>query len=471
MELQLQHKLALKQILTPQLVQTMELIQLPILELSQKLKQELNENPMLETKEDRLSEEIVNNDNNEIDQMDLAEYKKLFKGLQRLDANMQNRPYDEEDEVSPFDLVAYQTSIYETLNKQISLINAEPKIRELAEFIVGNLQNDGMLKISLEELMESAKEQNIVEEPHLEEMQEALDKVQSLEPVGVGSRNIRECYLIQLENATKFDALAYEIVRDHFDMLGSKNLPQMQKILQEPMDKIKDSLHTIYHLKTHPVSESDDKFSSSTVEPDIVVRKVDGKWQVIYNNFDIPALRISRYYMTLLKKNKKLKSDIKEFLKKKLDSAKWWIDALMLRQQNMENTMETIIESQIDFFEKGPNFIKPMKMEDIANKIGVHPATISRIAKDKYVQTPHGIFPMKYFFTRGLSTDSGEDMSTRVIKEKLRDCIEKENKAKPFSDQKIADILTADGIKIARRTVAKYREQLGYPSARMRKLK
>ncbi len=470
MKLRLEHKLALKQILTPQLVQTMELIQLPILELSQKLKQEITENPML----DIVQEEPVKENTREDDTspMELAEYKKLLKGLRQMDTNLYQPGYDgdDEDEMSPIERVAYERSLYDILIKQLSLNEMDPRIRELGEYIIGNLSDDGMLHVQLDELRDSAENQGVIAAPTLEEMEEALSEVQKLEPVGVGARDLRECYMIQLENCTDFDALAYEIVMDHFNILGKKNLPEMQKIFDEPIERIKDALYVIYQLKATPVPTNEDNFDIS-VEPDIEIRKIDDTWQVIYNSFDIPHLGLNRHYMELLKKSGEMNDEIKDFLKKKLDSAKWWIDALELRQQNMVNTMNAIIENQIDFFEHGPDFIKPMKMEDVANDIGVHPATISRIAKDKFVQTPHGIFPLKYFFTRGLSTDDGEDMSTRVIKQKIGQYIEKENKAKPLSDQNIADILTADGINIARRTVAKYREQLGLPSARMRKMK
>jgi len=469
MDLRLQHKLALKQILTPQVIQTMELIQLPILELSNKLKQELVENPMLEIKKEKQEEiktESLDHDNSSTS--DLIAYKKLFDGLQNMDSESSGAIIEDEEDFSPIERVPFRSSLFDYLIDQLHLNDNSERINDLAEFIIGNLDDHGMLNVSLEELLEDAERLDIVEKPTLKELNEALEEVQQLDPPGIGARDLRESYLLQMGASEDFDSLAYIIVRDYFDILGKKNLPEMEKILGESSERIKEALHKIYLLQTKPIAEAT-KYEIA-VEPDIEIKKIDGRWQVIYNSFDIPELSISKYYMNLLRKTHELKDDIKIFLKKKLDSAKWWIDALHMRRENMINTMKTIIKFQEDFFEKGPEFIKPMKMEEIAHEIGVHPATISRLSKDKYVQTPHGVFPVKYFFTRGLATDTGDDMSTRVIKGKIAEYIERENKAKPLSDQNIADILFTDGIQIARRTVAKYRELLGYPSARMRKL-
>lgn len=474
MDIRLEHKLSLQQVLTPQLIETMRLLQLPIIELTDRLNEELLSNPMLEIASQKVSDKREASPSEQSEQ--LAEYDKLYDGLSRMSTHIRHRP-DSDEEFSPLDIVPYKKSIYDFLTEQLAMLTSDTRLIAIGNFLLGNLDERGFLAVSLDELKQEISLQGVVNNPTSEEMEKALELVQLLEPSGIGARDLRESYLIQLGDLGQEGSLAYRMVRDYFDMLSSKNVVELASLAEVSPDDMEKALDEIAHLDKSPGMDYSfgDEFSDTSknstflIKPDIVVERFDGDFRIIYNESDIPSLMVNHRYLNLLKKAKTLSPETKEFLLKKLDSAKWWVDALELRRRNLIAVTESIVQHQKEFFKHGPSYIQPLMMTSIAKEIGIHPATVSRIVKGKFVETPHGIFPMRSFFGRATTTKGGEDIAALKIKEHLVQFIKSEDKRKPLSDQKLSELLREKGIEIARRTVAKYREQLNIPRARMRR--
>ncbi len=461
-KIRLEQRPELRQVLTPKLIHTLKLLILPKLELQERLEQELEENPMLEVEETRADEGF----SEKIDEQ-LGMWKKFVDGMKLAAGQIEERDPDAEY-TDPATFTPYRKTLYEDLSEQLAAAADDERIRAIGEFIIGNLDDRGFLPMDVPEIVEDLKIRGeIVPPPTQEEVQRALRVVQSLSPAGIAARNVRECLLLQLEDLGLEDTLAYRLVRDCYDELLKRNIPKLARKLDADEEEVRNAIEVISHLTLYPAEGRETDVG--TIEPDLIVYKDNqGQWQVIYNDEGIPRLRINRKYQQLLSRSSDLTDEAKQFLLRKLESARWWIDALEQRRENLIKTMKSIIKHQDEFFERGPEFIKPLKMETIADDVGVHPATISRIVRDKFVLTPFGTFPMRKFFTQGLAASGGE-IATDRVKQRIREIIDSENKKHPLSDDKIAKILQSEGIKIARRTVAKYREQMGIPSARMRK--
>ncbi len=460
--LRLEQKPELRQILTPKLIETLKLLILPKIELQKRLEQELMENPMLDAEdEEHWTESNEMNEN-------LAEWKKLLDGIRITSRHLEEKDPDTET-VDPLIFTPYQKTLYEDLQEQLAATVGDDRIQAIGEFIIGNLDNRGFLSIPVQEIVSDFVRSGELEPPPTEqEVMNALKIVQSLSPPGIAARDVRECMILQLKDLNLEDSIAYKIIDEHYDELLSKNIPQLAKSIGVDDKEIEKALEILSHLSFYPAEGRG--ITASFVEPDLIVYKDSkGKWKIIYNDENIPRLSINNRYKQLLQKVDNLNKEAKEYLLSKLESAKWWIDALNQRRINLENTMRAILEYQNEFFEKGPKYIKPLTMETIADAIEVHPATISRIVRDKYVLTPYGTFPMRNFFTTGLASKDGGEIATDRVKEKIKQMVENEDKHKPLSDQKIANKLQSDGIKIARRTVAKYRENMGILPARRRR--
>lgn len=466
-ELKLEQKLSLKQVLTPQLIQSLQLLQIPKLELATELRAELEQNPMLEIVEPE--PEDIEDVESELDN-ELEDWNTLADGLRICGSQLPENDPDEE-EIDPFFGVSSGKTLYENLRDQLAIATKNERLFALGELIIGNLDEKGFLKLSDEELLCDAQRMELLDPPaSLNEVKEAVVMIQGFSPPGIAARDLRESFLIQLSNYGEEETVAWRLIDEFFEELKSKNIPQLADLLEVTIPEIEEAMLTLGSLSFAPAADYTGQAGGS-IDPDLIVEKVQGRWIVRYNGAGIPELRINRRYRGMLKHRGSLDKNAKKFLSKKLNSAQWWIQSLQQRKDTMVRTMRAILHHQFPFFENGPGNLLPLKMEEIATEVDVHPATISRVVRDKYVQTPYGVFPLRHFFGGGLATESGEDIATTNVKRRIEAIIADEDPASPYADQKITEILNEQGIKIARRTVAKYREELGLPTARMRKRK
>ncbi len=471
----------LLQKLSPQQIQMIKLLEIPTLQLEQRIKNELEENPVLEEGdqgddlESPVEEEEENYNNEEefsfedyINDEDIPNYKLYSK----------NSSQEDKKEEIPFSV---SVSFHEYLENQIGLKSLTEREYMLALYIIGNIDEDGYLRRKIESIVNDlAFTQNI--KTSEEELEDILKIIQNLEPAGVGARNLRECLLLQIQHKDDNDryiSLAKQILQQFFHEFTKKHYEKIKTRLKISDDELQEAIDEILKLNPKPGAALSDKESRSfqTIIPDFILENNDGKLELSLNSKNVPDLRINRNYSEMLEdyqKNKKNQTkeqkEAVSFVKQKLDSAKWFIDAIKQRQNTLLLTMNAIIEYQYDFFQTGDESkLKPMILKDIAEKTGLDISTISRVANSKYIQTYFGIYPLKYFFSEGMQKEDGEEVSTRQIKSILKECIDNEEKKKPLTDEKLASILKEKGYKIARRTVAKYREQLGLPVARLRK--
>jgi RNA polymerase sigma-54 factor len=461
--------------INPRLYQAMDLLYMPLLDLQQHLKQELIANPFLEMVEptDEPAEENTESDDkedeNEIDWEDIL--------LDGFDTGGRREEYEEREYFEPTAVAT--RDLYDHLHDQISLLRLEPRQVMIAAEIVGNIDDSGFLTCPLEEVLDSlnrylesdeAKAAGFEdEEPFtLEEVEEALMIVQRLDPAGIGARDLRECLLLQLTDVNAEDGLVFDIVDKHFDQLVNHRWAEVSKDLGVSPSEVQAAADEIAKLDPKPGLRYSGG-EGNYIIADLVVEKVDGDYIVFHNDTALPRLRLSRSYREVAKDKSKFKGENKEFISNKLNNANWMLQAIEQRRQTMLKVMNFIVNRQRDFFEEGIEHLKPLTLREVAEVISMHESTVSRVTNQKYAQTPRGVFPLKFFFSSGLSTDSGEDVSARGIKARIQKLVSDEDPKKPLTDQAIVDILKREGINIARRTVAKYRDQLGILSARMRK--
>jgi RNA polymerase sigma-54 factor len=475
----LQQKLLQK--LSPQQIQMIKLLEIPIMQLEQRIKKEIEENPVLEEGRDKeefdAGPEDSGSSESEKDDFSIDEYlnKDDIPAYKLYTKNYSN---DEKRADIPFSVGA---SFHDHLETQLGLRNLDQRQHALAEYIIGNIDEDGYLRRDLDAISDDlAFTLNI--ETKEQELLEILRVIQDFDPVGVGARDLRECLLLQIwakDHSNPNVELAAKIIRYHFDEFTRKHYDKIQAKLGATDEDLKQAIDEILHLNPKPGSSFSDSLNktSQVIIPDFILDNNEGGLEISLNGRNTPELRISRTYADMLEsyassKNKASK-DQKEavgFVKQKLDSAKWFIDAIKQRQNTLLVSMNAILEYQRGYFEEGDETkLRPMILKDIADKTGLDISTISRVANSKYIQTHFGIIPLKFFFSEGLQTESGEEVSTREIKKILQDCIDNEQKRRPLTDDKLAEILQKKGYHIARRTVAKYREQLNIPVARMRK--
>ena len=466
--------------INPRLYQAMDLLYMPLLDLQAHIKQELLNNPFLELEEPVAPEEeavkdaaVAEEEKEKEEQIDWEEI--LLDGFEAGG----RRPEHEEKEY--YEPVPVETrDLADHLRDQLVLLRLSPRQMLLGEEIIGNIDDDGYLACSLAEVVESlndwvrtegaqwAEEGETVEPFTLAEAEEMLRIIQGFEPAGVGARDLRECLLLQLQDAGKEEGLAYRIVRDHFDQLINHRWSEISKELSITPKDVQAAADEVAKLDPKPGL----KYSSPAdnyIIPDLVVEKIDGEYLVFLNDTSLPRLKLSRTYREIAKDKNKFKGENKEFISNKLNSANWMIQAIEQRRQTMLKVMNFIVDRQREFFEKGVQYLKPLTLREVAEVINMHESTVSRVTNEKYVQTPRGVLPLKFFFSSGLSTTSGEDVSARGIKAKIQKLVSEEDPKRPLTDQAIVNILKEEGIQIARRTVAKYRDQLGILSARMRK--
>ena len=474
--MEMKHSLHLAQkqtlIMTPRLQQALKLLQVPTLELQQLLKQEVLQNPLLEEVDDVVDQEDIEKENSadeqnneeapesgEEDQIDWSDY--LQDGLDKTYV-----PQSEAAQEFLEKVPVTRTSLAESLLEQVHFLNLPKAHMEIAEFLIGSIDERGLLVTSLEEICE------VIGRP-VEELEAVLKVVQALEPVGVGARDLRECLLIQLEVRGDKDTMAWVLIHDHFDHLVNRRFPEIARLLKTTVEAVQAAADEIATLNPRPgtsVSSDDPKY----VTPDMIIDRVDEEYVVMLNDRNVPRLRISSAYASVIKEKKRsdataAQKETREYIQGKLASAKWLIQTIEQRRKTMIKVMNCIIREQREFFDKGIAFLRPLTLAQVARQIDMHESTVSRVCSAKYVQTPRGVFELKFFFSSGLETEDGEDVSARAAKDTIKTLIEEEDKKDPLSDQRIAELLHQKGLKIARRTVAKYREQLSILPARFRR--
>jgi RNA polymerase sigma-54 factor len=474
---------SLQQKLSPQQIQFIKLLQVPTAELETRIEEELEVNPALEEGEEvDQSDDDNSNTEEEFQETAGSEEEIDIKDYLRDDDysgyKMQGDGDDDEDREMP---MPTSSSLHELLMGQLDFLGLNEKQYALGKQLVGSIESDGYIRRELEAIVNDlAFAQGI--DTTLEEVEEVLKKIQTFDPPGIAARNLQECLLLQLDrmdNGHDIDvAVAKKIIEECFEEFTKKHYQKIQKKLDtEDEDFVRDAMELIIKLNPKPGGGSGASMTKNQyIIPDYILTNSNGKLELALNSRNAPELRISRSYTDMFKaydksdkKDKKLKEAV-SFVKQKLDSAKWFIDAIKQRQQTLLRTMRAIVDFQYDFFLEGDETkLRPMILKDIANMISMDISTVSRVASSKAIQTDFGIYPLKYFFSEGISTDSGEEVSSREVKQIIKDIIEAEDKDKPLSDDKLEKILNDKGYNIARRTVAKYREQLNIPVARLRK--
>jgi RNA polymerase sigma-54 factor len=474
---------SLQQKLSPQQIQFIKLLQVPTAELEARIEEELEVNPALEEGEDVPADEPEQQedfespeDNGAADEVDLKDYlgDDDYSGYKM----QSDGGGEEEDREMPIPMT---TSLHEQLMSQLDYLGLDEHQYAIGKQLIGSIESDGYIRRELEAIVNDLAFALGVETT-VEEVERILKKIQTFDPPGIGARNLQECLLLQLDrmdNGHDIDvAVGKKIIEECFDEFTKKHYQKIQKKLgTEDEDFVRDAMELIVKLNPKPGGESSaGMVKNHYIMPDFILTNNNGKLELALNSRNAPDLRVSKAYTEMFKaydkgdkKDKKLKEAV-TFVKQKLDSAKWFIDAIKQRQHTLLRTMQAILDFQNEFFQEGDETkLKPMILKDIATMINMDISTVSRVASSKAVQTDFGIFPLKYFFSEGITTDSGEEVSSREVKQIIKDIIDGEDKNKPYSDDKLESILNEKGYNIARRTVAKYREQLNIPVARLRK--
>lgn len=464
--------------LSPQQIQLMKLLQVTTMELESRVQEEIEENPALEKGKEEEEDEFSNEEDKEEveeEKFDISDY--IDDDVADYKTQISNTSKDDEDKAVP---ISSGKSFQQRLSDQLHLRKLNDHQFKLAETIIGNLDDAGYLERDLEAIVDDlAFSQNITTDE--DELESMLKIVQDLEPAGIGARNLQECLIIQINREQDGDITKYtakKILENHFDEFTKKHYKKILQKLEIDDNDLKEAIDEIKRLNPKPGGSL--KESTRTVEqvtPDFMItEQQEGKLELTLHGRNAPELKVSKGYQNMLRnysEGAKISKSDKEamtFVKQKLDSAKWFIDAIKQRQNTLFTTMTAIMKYQEAYFLTGDETkLKPMILKDIAEIVDLDISTISRVANSKYVQTPFGVFSLKYFFSESLSTDSGEEVSTREVKKILTDAIDAEEKRKPLTDEKLALRLKEKGYNIARRTVAKYREQLNIPVARLRK--
>lgn len=475
---------SLSQKLSPQQIQFIKLLQVPTAELDTRIEEELEINPALEEGKEEETEQSQDDDfedsydddlGRDDHELNLDDYLDDEYSGYKMQGDGNYNSDDDEREIP----ISSQTSLHEQLITQLNFLKLDDRQKIIGQQLIGSIENDGYIRRDLEAIINDlAFSQNI--ETDIDELEEILRKIQTFDPAGIAARTLQECLIIQLERKEHPDdpvvKHALLIVQDCFEEFTKKHYSKIQKRLDLDEEGIKDAVNLITRLNPKPGGASDGLVRTQYIIPDFILTNNGGKLEVSLNSKNAPELRISRSYADMFdaydksdKKDKKLKDTV-TFVKQKLDAAKWFIDAIKQRQNTLLRTMEAILNYQKEFFIDGDETnLRPMILKDIAERIDMDISTVSRVANSKSIQTEFGVYPLKYFFSEGIATDSGEDVSNREVKSVLQGMVDAEDKKRPLSDDKLVKMLNKLGYNIARRTVAKYREQLQIPVARLRK--
>ena len=481
--------------LSPAQIQLMRMLELPSIELSKRINEELQENPALEEGKDE--EEVVDRYNEEFDgyedEIDENDKGRERDPLQNEDFNyeqyvsddetpsymmrQQNNPIDEDRREVP---IIGGTSLIEELKSQIYLTNMTKPQRHIAKWVLGNIDDDGYLRRTVEQLVDDLMFQEQIQVPDTE-MEDIVRQIKQFDPPGIASSNLQECLLTQLRRKPQTDSvkLAYEVLEKHFEAFSKHHFDKIIQKLNCTEEEWQQAVQEIVHLNQKPANAFTGSVYESqrdTIIPDFTIEERDEELYVVLNTGDIPELHVSRDYSEMLNNYSSMPQNAEtrqatQFIRSKLDSAKWFIDAIKQRNETLMKTMSAILKLQYDFFLDGEETsLKPMILQDIADYTGYDVSTISRVSNSKYVETRWGIFPLKYFFSESMTNIEGDEISTREIKKILQELVNNEDKRNPYNDEQLVDALREKGYPIARRTIAKYRDLLGIPVARLRKM-
>jgi len=479
--------------INPRLYQAMDMLYMPMMDLQQHLKQELLVNPFLELlepeEESDQPEATAEQEKDKKEKEDEIDWEEIL--LNGFDVGGSKAQYEDQEYLEP--ICVEQPDLIDHLREQLQLMNLSPRQQLLSEEFLGNIKEDGYLSASLEEILGSV---NALLESHfdgddesddedadappkppavravplfeLAEVESMLAMIQRLDPPGVGARDLKECLTIQLREAKETESLSYRLVTEAFPDLIAHRWNDLAKRFGVDPGKVQAAADALARYDPKPGLKYSNR-GDGYIIPDLIVDKVDGKYHVSLNDTGVPRLRLSRSYQDVARDKKALTQENKEFIAQKMNSANWMIQAIEQRRQTMLKVMNFIVDRQRAFFEKGVEYLKPLTLREVAEVISMHESTVSRVTNEKFVQTPRGVLPLKFFFSSALTTASGEDASARSIRAKLQKMVGEEEATKPLTDQQIVHRFKEQGIQIARRTVAKYRDQLGILPARMRK--
>ena len=445
-----------KLIMTPELRQAINILQLNTLELRNLIQEQLVENPLLETYgEDQDNQEVSLEKEQEKEEFDI-DLQEYFSD--RSDLGYQSEP----KETIPFEnFITKSTSMEEYLEEQIKYFNLSDEDFALAQLIIGNLDERGYCNFITAEI---AQQLEISEQ----KVEEIIGLIQRLEPPGIGARNLQECLIIQLRKKGLLTPILHEIITNYLDDLGQGRYVKVATNLEKTVREIQQLVDLLKTLNPKPGASFGSNQEVKFIVPDIIVKKIDEEYIILVNDISIPRLTINALYKGIMS-NEKADKITKTFVERKFHGALWLIKSIEQRRLTLYRIASALVSLQRDFLDKGDKYLAPLSLKDVALEIGVHESTVSRAIANKYIQTPRGLFEMKYFFSTGLQTKSGDKFSAQSIKKRIEDLVATENPKKPYSDQQIANILKDKGIQIARRTVAKYREELGILAAKQRK--
>ena len=464
--------LALHQILSPQLQHSLLILQTPLLELRNLVQQEMETNPVLEelpdqpATDERSDAEPSTDDNFNDEFQKLASLDEEWRDYMAQSASYSSDGRRGSREAQDkrqflFDSIPVQETLQQNLVGQLNQSVLSASDRKTAELIIGNIDDNGFLQSTPEEM---ALNSGIPQE----DFEKMLALIQSFYPAGVGARDLRECLLIQLQRGGKERGLEYRIVSEHMEDLGRRRFPEIARRMGISVEEVQKAADNIARLNPRP-GQVFAAAPQNYVLPDVVVEKIDGDYQIILNNEQIPHLRISNLYKDIIASGNAQSSDVKNYVRDKIRSGKFLIRSIHQRQETIFNIAQQIVSRQLEFLDHGPSHLKPMNMAEVADAVGVHETTVSRAVSGKYMATPQGVFEMKYFFTSGYQTATGESLSNTSVKEAILDLVKHENGSAPLSDHEIVEILVERGIPIARRTVAKYRGELNILPSHMRR--
>ena len=464
--------------MAPRMIQSMEILQLPVMALQERIEQELSENPILEDLRESPSTEPGDEDpsasraEEPVSEAEPDEFGSLSsldeswseiydEGPRRSRASLSEQSDRKQEAMQ--NMASRPRSFHDDLTDQLSFFDCKPILREIAEYIIYNLDDKGLYQHDLHDVIRDFNGRAT-----LDQAEEALKLVQRLDPPGVGARDLRECLLLQLNPEIPGHDVLQILISQHFDDLEHNRLPMIEKKTGIPLERIKDSLEHLRRLNLRP-SASFEVENPHYVVPDLIVDcNEQGVYEVRLADQNSPQLAISRDYLKQLR-NKETDQATRDFIQKKIQSARWLIESIEQRRNTLLRVARAIIEHQKEVLDRGPEFIEPLKMQQIADRVGVHVTTVSRAVDDKWIQAPRGIFPLKRFFGGGTTTADGDEIAWDTIKQKLLEVIAKEDKLNPMSDEEIVEEMAGQGVKVARRTVTKYRQNLLIPSSRQRK--
>jgi RNA polymerase sigma-54 factor len=479
--------------INPRLYQAMDLLHMPLLDLQQHLKQELLTNPFLELVEpdddeaDAAEEGEGVGEAENLDEGDIVAEPEPEKSgdddidwegvlLDGFETGGQREEADTREWYEPVTIAS--TDLADHLKAQVALLELSPRQALLAEEFIGNIDEAGHLAATLDEIRDGVNDVLVHAAEELErppatpvsddEVVAMLRIIQDLDPAGVGARDLRECLLLQLHAVGARDTLAWRLIDEAFDELIAHRWSEIAKRFAISVREVQSAADDVARLDPKPGL----RFAAASndyIVPDLVIDRIDGHYHVFLNDGNLPRLKLSRSYQELARDRKHFDAESKDFIASKINSANWMIQAIEQRRQTMLKVMHFIVDRQRDYFERGIQYLKPLTLRDVADGVGMHESTISRVTNEKYVQTPRGVLPLKFFFSSALSTSGGDDVSARGIRDQIEKLVSGENDKRPLTDQAIVEILQKTGVQIARRTVAKYRDQLGILPARMRK--